>query len=140
MVSGQTFAGGTGDRSSTQLETLTKKIDEQNAKIDALSQQMLKLEQLVSNIRPGVMIGESAPAPSNAVGAAAAAATPVAPGNAHVVTKGETLTSIAKANHVGVQELQKFNHIENDRALQIGQSIMIPSAGATPAPAASPNE
>ena len=61
-----------------------------------------------------------------------------ASGNAHVVTKGETLTSIAKANKVGVQELQKFNHIENDRALQIGQTIMIPNAGAA-SPTASPS-
>ncbi|MEJ7703234.1 MAG: LysM domain-containing protein [Geodermatophilaceae bacterium] len=42
-------------------------------------------------------------------------------------TKGETLTSIAKAHKVGVEDLQKFNHIENDRALQIGQTIMIPT-------------
>ena len=136
-VSAQTFAGGASDKAGAQLETLTKKIDEQNSKIDALSQQMLKLEQLVANIRPGVMIGESAPssapAPSTPVPAAAG-------GNAHVVTKGETLTSIAKANRVGVQELQKFNHIENDRGLQIGQTIMIPSAGASPAATAAPNE
>ena len=37
-----------------------------------------------------------------------------------------------------VEELQKFNHIENDRKLQIGQTIMIPpaasSSGASPSP------
>ncbi len=37
----------------SQLEALAKKIDEQNAKIDALSQEILKLEQQVSHIRPG---------------------------------------------------------------------------------------
>ena len=122
-----------------QLETLIKKIDEQNMKIDALSQQILKLEQQITSIRPGVMIGEATPPPAPA----SAAASPVTPqsGNAHVVAKGETLTSIAKAHKVGVGELQKFNHIENDRALQIGQTLMIPTPGATPAPsspAASP--
>ena len=123
-----------------QLEILIKKLDEQNLKIDALSQQILKLEQQISSIRPGVMIGESTPPPAPA----SAAASPVTPqgGNAHVVAKGETLTSIAKAHKVGVQELQKFNHIENDRALQIGQTVMIPTPGASPAaasPAASPS-
>ena len=41
---------------SAQLEALAKKIDEQNAKIDALSQEILKLEQQLSHSRPGVMI------------------------------------------------------------------------------------
>ncbi len=136
QISAQTFAPGGSDKTAAQLEALTKKIDQQNTKIDALSQQLLKLEQQISNIRPGVMIGESTP--STASTAATPSSAPAGAGNAHVVTKGETLTSIAKANRVGVQELQKFNHIENDRALQIGQTIMIPAPGA--APAASPNE
>ena len=138
---GQTFA--TGEKANAQLETLTKKIDEQNMKIDALSQQILKLEQQIAARPPGVVIGEATPAP--AAPATAAAAAPSAPpsGNAHVVAKGETLTSIAKTHKVGVSELQKFNRIENDRALQIGQTIMIPTpGGASPAasPSASPNE
>lgn len=137
----QTAGSSPGDAS--QLDLLTKKIDEQNTKIDALSQQMLKLEQLITSIRPGVIIGESAPAPG---GSAVPVASPAAsqPGNAHVVAKGETLTSIAKTHKVGVTELQKFNHIENDRALQIGQTIMIPTpTGSSPTPSispASPNE
>lgn len=129
-------ASGHGD--NAQLEALTKKIDEQNLKIDALSQQMLKLEGLIANIRPGVMIGDAAPA--TAAASAIPAALPVVPqsGNAHVVAKGETLTSIAKAYKVGVTELQKFNQIENDRALQIGKTIMIPTpGGASPAPSPS---
>jgi len=141
----QTFASG-GDKASEQLETLTKKIDEQNLKIDALSQQLLKLEQQISAIRPGVMIGEATPAAGSApaVAAPAGGATPPS-GNAHVVAKGETLTSIAKTHKVGVGDLQKFNQITNERALQIGQTIMIPTPGgspapASPSPAASPNQ
>jgi LysM repeat protein len=147
-LAAQTFPGG--DKSEAQLEVLTKKIDEQNLKIDALSQQLLKLEQQIANIRPGVMIGEATPPPSsNTSTTAPATAVPVAapagtaPGNAHVVAKGETLTSIAKAHKVGVGDLQKFNHIENDRALQIGQTIMIPPSGSSPSASpspASPNE
>ena len=115
------------------LETLARKIDEQNAKIDALSQQILKLEQQSSHTRPGVMIGESpTPAPS-ANASTTEAPKPAQSGNSHVVAKGETLTSIAKLHKVTVEELQKFNHIENDRKLQIGQTIMIPpAANSTP--------
>ncbi len=138
-ASAQTLAPAASDKTNAQLEALTKKIDEQNTKIDALSQQILKLEQQLSSVRPGVMIGESTPPPSSNMSAAPAATPATQAGNAHVVTRGETLTAIAKANRVSVQDLQKYNHIENDRALQIGQTIMIPPA-ATNSPSASPNE
>jgi len=138
-ASAQTFAGN--DKSEKMIEALSKKIDDQNAKIDTLSQQILKLEQAISkNTRPGVIIGET-PSPSPAVTTAATAAEAPKPtqqsGNSHVVAKGETLTSIAKMHKVTVEELQKFNHIENDRKLQIGQTIMIPPPASSPSP--SPN-
>src|ERR1044072_9220695 len=44
---------------NAQLQALARKIDEQNAKIDALSQEILKLEQQIAHIRPGVMMGGS---------------------------------------------------------------------------------
>jgi LysM repeat protein len=123
-----------GDNSNAaMLDALTKKIDLQNAKIDALSQQILKLEQQVSAIKPGVMIGET-PAPVTTEAPKPSPQT----GNSHVVAKGETLTSIAKMHKVSVEELQKFNHIENDRKLQIGQTIMIPTASAAPSSATPP--
>src|SRR5262249_4794006 len=117
-----------------KLEAISKKIDEQNKKIDLLSQEILKLEQQVANIRPGVMIGDGAPnySPSPAP---AETAHP-AGGNQHIVARGETLTSIAKMYSVSVSELQKYNHIENDRKLQIGQTLAIPGS-ATPAASAS---
>ncbi len=128
------------DKSEQMLEALSKKIDEQNAKIDTLSQQILKLEQEISkNTRPGVIIGET-PSPSPATNNSAtteASKPPQQSGNNHVVAKGETLTSIAKMHKVSVEELQKFNHIENDRKLQIGQTIMIPAPAGSPT--ASPN-
>jgi LysM repeat protein len=142
-ASAQTFPG-TDDKSVKMLEALSKKIDEQNAKIDTLSQQILKLEQQISkNTRPGVIIGET-PSPSPAASQPATTGTTEAvkpapqSGNSHVVAKGETLTSIAKMHKVTVEELQKFNHIENDRKLQIGQTIMIPAAPSS-SPSASPN-
>ncbi len=120
---------------ASELEVLAKKIDEQNAKIDALSQEILKLEQQVSHMRPGVLIGESTPSPASAAGPAASASHP-AGGNTHIVARGETLTSIAKMYKVTIDELQKANHIEDGRKLQAGQTISIPtSATPTPTPA-----
>jgi LysM repeat protein len=120
---------------SVQLELLAKKIDEQNTKIDALSQEILKLEQQISHIRPGVMIGEGTPSTS-ATGAPAESPRPQN-GSTHVVARGETLTSIAKMYKVSVDELQKANHIEDGRKLQAGQTIVIPEAS-SPSPSASP--
>lgn len=132
----QTFARSPDTGTATQLQALSKKIDEQNTKIDLLSQQILKLEQQLTNARPGIMIGETTP--SAAASAPAIETSTRAPGiNTHVVARGETLTSIAKMHSVTVSELQKANHIENDRKLQIGQTLTIPasSSASSPSPA-----
>jgi LysM repeat protein len=121
-----------------QLEALAKKIDEQNAKIDALSQQILKLEQQISHIRPGVMIGEKESTPS-AAGAPGESASRPMNGTTHTVARGETLTAIAKMYHVTIDELQKSNNIEDGRKLQAGQTIIIPTSP-SPAPSASPTD
>ncbi len=119
------------DAGAGATKALAKKIDEQNAKIDALSQEILKLEQQVSQIRPGIMIGESTPSPANAAAPAMSPSHPAAAGNTHIVARGETLTSIAKMYKVTVDELQQANHIEDGRKLQAGQTITIPTS-ATP--------
>ena len=119
-----------------QLEALVKKIDEQNAKIDALSQEILKLEQQIAHIRPGVMVGENTPSPATPIAPTESASRPIN-GNTHTVARGETLTSIAKMYKVTIDELQKANNIEDGRKLQAGQTIAIPTAP-LPAPSASP--
>ncbi|HEY2625135.1 MAG TPA: LysM peptidoglycan-binding domain-containing protein [Candidatus Udaeobacter sp.] len=123
-----------------QLEALAKKIDEQNAKIDALSQEILKLEQQVSHIRPGVMVGEKENTPSSPAAAepGESALHPIN-GTTHTVARGETLTAIAKMYKVTIDELQKANHIEDGRKLQAGQTIIIPTSP-SPAPSASPTD
>jgi LysM repeat protein len=122
-----------------EMLTLERKIDELNAKIDALSQHILKVEQQVS--RPGMLIGETSPSPvPNAATTTTESAHPsTANGTTHVVARGETLTSIAKQYKVGVEELQKFNHIEDGRKLQAGQTVMIPPPSASTAASASPS-
>ena len=132
-----------GGSEAAQLLSLTRKIDEQNIKIDALSQQILRLQQEIQHPR-GTSLGSPLPVGGETSSPAAAAAAAAAGGSTHVVARGETLTSIAKMHKVGIDELQKFNHIENDRKLQIGQTLVIPGAQATapsPSPTASvPNE
>lgn len=124
---------------AAQLQELTKKIDEQNAKIDMLSQQILKLQLEITHQRPGVMIGDASattsPATSRSSPAAASSSSaPAGTGNSHVVGRGETLTSIAKMYSVSVGDLQKFNHIDNPLKLQAGQTLQIP-----PSPIPSPS-
>jgi LysM repeat protein len=133
-LSGQTSATPAPSPSeAVQLEALAKKIDEQNAKIAALSQQILKLQQEIANKRPGVMIGETPEPPSSSPAAAESAARPGG-ANTHTVARGETLTSIAKQYKVSVEDLQRVNHIEDGRRLQAGQTIMLPSPAVQPSP------
>src|SRR6266550_8996041 len=87
---------------AAQLQALAKKIDEQNAKIDALSQEILKLEQQLAHIRPGIMIGENTPSPATSAAPTMSSSHPAATGNTHIVARGETLTSIAKMYKVTV--------------------------------------
>jgi len=139
IASAQTFAPTPANSSDAgaQLQALAKKIDEQNAKIDMLSQQILKLQQQVTNARPGVMIGEGTAGPSPATTSSPEVSPrPPANGNSHVVARGETLTSIAKTHGVNVSDLQKYNHIDNPLKLQAGQTILIPPSPA-PLPSAS---
>jgi LysM repeat protein len=129
-----------------RLDALGKKLDEQNTKIDLLSQQILKLQQQLGggDSRPGVMIGEGAPSPARSTSttststspstSTAAPAASVPPGNSHIVARGETLTSIAKTYNVSITDLQKYNHIENPLKLQAGQTLVIPPS---PSPSAS---
>src|SRR3954468_1293041 len=134
---GQTFARSPDSAMATQLEALSKKIDEQNTKIDMLSQQILKLEQQLQNKGPGVMIGEAtpaAPAPPTAPAPAVETGSKANGTNTHTVARGETLTAIAKTHGVTVSELQKANQNENERKLQIGQTLVIPAAGTSPTP------
>jgi LysM repeat protein len=120
-----------------QLQLLTRKIEEQNAKIDLLSQHILKLEQQISTTRPGIMIGENEmlPTPTPSL----STPLPRLPGiTTHTVERGETLTSIARQYGVGIGELQRFNHIDDPLKLRAGQTIMIPPAQASASP--SPNQ
>jgi LysM repeat protein len=126
MVSARAQGAGSD---AAALTTLGKKIDAQNIKIDALSQQILKLQQEVAQLK-------NEPTPARTPMSEASGPPATAPGGStHVVTRGETLTSIAHQYKVSIADLQKLNHIQDDRKLQIGQTLSIPGA-ATPAASA----
>ncbi len=120
---------------ASELLGLTKKIEEQNLKIDLLSQQILRLQQEVEHSK--------AAGTERNIPTATAVSSPIpADANTHVVARGETLTSIARMHKVTIGELQKMNHIENDRTLQIGQTLVIPgpqnASPSSPPPSSSP--
>lgn len=66
------------------------------------------------------------------------ASTATPEGRHHIVAKGETLSSIATHYKVKVSTLETVNHITDDRKLQVGQNLLIPSSEAVhpqPSPA-----
>ena len=136
LISAESPAPAREKSESAELLNLSRKIEQQNIKIDLLSQQILRLQQEIEHPN-ATSNGETPVRRATAAGAATAAAIP--PGaNTHVVEKGETLTSIARMHKVSISELQKLNHIEDDRKLQIGQTLILPG-GRTPSPSPSPN-
>ncbi len=131
------FAEEPSPAPGAEVADLRKAIEHQSAQIEALSQQVAKLTQLLEKHPPGGVIapGDSSapgrsPSPTETSDVPKATAVPSAPppsGPTHVVAKGETLTSIAKLYKVSVADLQKSNKIENERTLQIGQTLTIPA-------------
>ena len=134
-------AAGAADAPLTQeVHELRRDVQMQAKKIEALSEQILRLTQLVEAAKTAPVATPDLPAPAPAAVTAvtplakpAAAAEPeipkaeaVPPPVQHTVEKGETLTSIAKHYNIPLPELQKQNKITNDRKLQIGQTLLVP--------------
>ena len=117
------------------IRAIRQMMEEQALKIEAISQQVAKLAQMVAQneTQPSASAksGEQTAIPSPpAVPFLTSGTSPAlsSSGNpVHVVAKGETLTSIARHSKVTVAELLKLNKIENDRALQIGQTLILPA-------------
>jgi LysM repeat protein len=123
---------------SKDIDALRQSIEDQSKQIEALTQEIAHLTEVLA--AHGISVGATstttpAPSPENTAPAMAGTIQP-SPDNqgSHTVTKGETLTSIAKHYKITVGELEKVNKIENDRTLQIGQILIIPAAtpSATP--------
>jgi LysM repeat protein len=141
-----------GEAPVGEIQQLKEAISEQTKQLQSLTEEVGRLTRAVEAQRSSG--APAAPASSGVSGAGAPPASPEAtppppqPAPApevrraeaasssakHVVAKGETLTSIAKHYNITVPELQKFNKIEDDRKLQIGQTLTIPNKAPEPQP------
>ena len=122
----------------SELVAIHQLIEDQSKQITDLTGQVAHLTQLVEALQHAAAVAAAAPAPTappavpvatpDNVPAVAGVVAPAAetPGT-HTVTKGETLTSIARHYKTTVADLLKLNKIENDRMLQIGQTLVIPT-------------
>ena len=127
-----------------ELATLRQTVEDQSTQIKALTDQIQALTQQVAHLTELLQDAKAAPVPApqhpaateNPSAAVTSGSTQPAPENtgSHVVAKGETLTSIAKHYKITVGDLEKVNKIENDRTLQIGQTLVIPTPAPSPTP------
>ena len=152
LTAGVALAEGPAQNATPEdLRALRQMVEQQTQKIETLSKEIGKLnQQLESNhgTAPVPPTGLPTPLPTEAPTAKPVEpkptaeppkAEPVVPlGTTHVVARGETLTSIAKHYKTSVFDLLKANKIEDDRKLQIGQSLVIPTSKA-PAPPQHPD-
>jgi len=121
-----------------ELKNLELVVQEQSKRIDSLTQQVAKLRLYLESKNevaaaaapeePPKPAAEAAPeAPKAEAVAKAEPKAEEVSGTKHVVAKGETLISIAKHYNIPLVELQKANKIANERKLQIGQTLTIPT-------------
>lgn len=123
---------------SKDIDALRQTIEDQSKQIEALTQEIAHLTEVLEahGISAGAAAASPSPAPESSPVTTSGSAQPAAAEGqeTHTVTRGETLTSIAKHYKISVLELQKVNKIENDRTLQIGQILIIPTATPSPTP------
>lgn len=120
-----------GQSQDSELREMRQAIGQQSARIEELARQIARLAALVEKGRAPA--DTATPAQTDGLEAETQPQEPeirkaeAAPqGQAHVVTKGETPTSIARLYKVTVAELLQANKIVDDRKLQIGQTLIIP--------------
>jgi len=118
--------------SGDELRDLRQVIEQQSRQIDVLAQEIARLNLLLEGKKtPADLATGSEETGQNTDTAAPAATAPA--GLIHIVTKGETLTAIAKRYKVTVPELLKMNKITDVRRLQIGQQLVLPPNAKIPA-------
>jgi len=146
------------DQQSKEMDQQSQALDQQSKQIDVLAQEIARLNLLLEARTPTASGLAPSPADTQSTSPASASAPPVAlqagtadvpdvtstspnSGRVHIVSKGETLTAIAKRYKVTVPEILKVNKIADVRKLQIGESLALPpnakvpeSASASPTP------
>lgn len=146
-------SAGDGVSVPEELRAIHQLLDRQAKELDAINEQIFHLRQRLDAqeaatssqpspasvaTTPNAALPPSAPAPEPAAPPAPPAPEPAPAevpkaeatggGVKHIVAKGETLTSIAKQYNISVTALHAANKSVNDRKLQIGQVLSIPSA------------
>jgi LysM repeat protein len=109
-----------GGASSSDLQAL-------QARIDALDAARQKDKQAIIDQLAKELASISAGHPAPKTSGTPSAAPAEAQGNEHVVTKGESLSSIAKTYGITVDDLKKANNITNPNKLEVGQKLVIPT-------------
>lgn len=133
-----------------QIEELTKQAELQTRQIETLNADVNRLttillarnpESAASTPAAATTAAASQPHPSTApvvqtessvmkaepVPSEPAAPTTAADGSpTHVIKRGENLISVARQHGTTVSELLKLNKIEDERKLQIGQTLLLP--------------
>ena len=113
-----------------ELRDLRQAVQQQSKQIELLAEQVARLTRaLDSQKNPDAAATTSveAPKPLPQFATEVPKAETVNAGPRHVVVKGETLTSIAKQYNIPINELKTANKIENERKLQIGQVLILPT-------------
>jgi len=95
------------------------------ARVDALDAARQKDKQAIIDHLAKELAALNLPRASGKAAAATEGAA-TTEGKEHVVTKGETLTTIAKAFGVSVEDLKKANNITNPNEIKVGQKLIIP--------------
>ncbi|MEI8234815.1 MAG: LysM peptidoglycan-binding domain-containing protein [Verrucomicrobiota bacterium] len=131
-----------------QLDDLAKRAELQTKQIETLNADLNRLTQVLlahGNAEPSAAPASGHPAETPSPALPVKPAEPAAPAPetytpdgtpTHLIKKGETLTAIARQHGTTVSELLRINKIEDERKLQIGQTLLLPKPAA---PAPSPN-
>jgi LysM repeat protein len=125
--------------SGDELRQMRQMLEQQSRQIDVLAQEIARLNLLLESKYPGAAsaLAESsdtaAAAPPSAPPKAVAVDETTPAGPVHIVTRGETLTAIARRYKVTVPEILKMNKITDARRLQIGQTLVLPPNARIPA-------
>jgi LysM repeat protein len=152
-LAGTPFAGAqervpAAQPSAEEVRALRLMVEKQSREIDDLRLAIEELTKVVQ-ARDGTKPAAPPAHPPEAAAPAAPKPEPPAPaptapppeprveraepaGVQHTVAKGETLTSIAKHYNVSIAELHKANKVVDERKLQIGQVLQIPTKPAEP--------
>lgn len=121
-----------------ELQVVRQLLEQQSRQIETLTQQIAKLNQLLEeshDVPPAPM--RDTPPVTEPVASSPAQPPPPSPAldqRTHIVSKGETLTSIAREYNVTVGDLMQVNTVTDDRKLQIGQVIVLPAAATENSP------